>query len=60
MPICMTPELAQALATIRLQQTAQLLAWMAEGAGEPGPVTSAHELVTQALSILERHPFLSV
>lgn len=56
----MTPELAQTLATIRLRQTAQLLAWMAEGAGEPGPVTSAHELVTQALGILERHPFLSV
>ena len=54
----MTPELAQSLATIRLRQTAQLLAWMAESAGAAGPLHSAHELVTEALSIVERHPFM--
>lgn len=58
MPILMTPELAQSLATIRLRQTAQLLARMAESAGASGPPHNAHELVTEALGIVERHPIL--
>lgn len=57
MPVTLTPELAQSLATIRLRQTAQLLAWMAENFGDPGPLNHAHEHVAEALRIVERHLF---
>ena len=49
----MTPELAHTLTALRLRQTAELLAWMAGGATEPGPLNRALEHVTEALHILD-------
>ena len=51
----MTPELAHALAAMRLRQTAELLAWMADNFTEPGLLARATEHVTEALGIVEQH-----
>ncbi len=52
----MTPELAHSLASMRLKQTAELLAWMAENFVDPGALARARDHVTEALGIVERHP----
>lgn len=51
----MSPELAQSLAAIRLRQTAELLTWMTDTFADPGPLSGARDLVTEALHIVERH-----
>lgn len=50
----MTPELAQTLASVRLRQTADLLAWMAANHPESGPLLDAHDRVAEALGIIDK------
>ena len=50
----MTPELAQSLASVRLRQTADLLAWMVANHPEPESLLDAHDRVAEALVIVDK------
>lgn len=50
----MTPELAQSLASVRLRQTADLLAWMVANHPAPGPLADAHDRIAEALAIVDQ------
>lgn len=50
----MTPELAHSLVSVRLRQTADLLAWMVANHHEPEQLLDAHDRVAEALGIVDK------